>query len=151
MAILKGHLSPKPLLIAERFRFHKRDQRDDENINTYVAEIKKLSEHCEFGTALNDSLRDRFVCGLYNESIQKRLLVETSLTFEKSLKLAVAMETAMKDSLELRGKAKTIPPVNSIREVPMQHKCYRCGKEGTNPRNAILKINIVETVGKRAI
>jgi hypothetical protein len=70
-------------------------QRDDENINTYVAEIKKLSEHCEFGTALNDSLRDRFVCGLYNESIQKRLLVETSLTFEKALKLAVAMETAM--------------------------------------------------------
>jgi hypothetical protein len=62
VAILKGHLSPKPLLIAERFRFHKQDQRDDENIiNTYVAEIKKLSEHCEFGTALNDSLRDRFV------------------------------------------------------------------------------------------
>jgi hypothetical protein len=61
------------------------------------------------------------------------------------------METAMKDSLELTGKAKTIPPVNSIREFPMQHKCYRRGKEGTNPRNAILKINIVETVGKRAI
>ena len=45
VAILKGHLSPKSLLIAERFRFHKRDQRDDKNINTYVAEIKKLSEH----------------------------------------------------------------------------------------------------------
>jgi hypothetical protein len=61
VAILKGHLSPKSLLIAERFRFHKQDQRDDENINTYVAEIKKLFEHCEYGTALNDSLRDRFV------------------------------------------------------------------------------------------
>ena len=32
VAILQGHLSPKP---AERFRFHKRDQRDDENINTF--------------------------------------------------------------------------------------------------------------------
>ena len=60
-AIVQGHLSPKSLLIAERFRFHMRDQRDDKNINTYVAEIKKLSEHCEFGPALNDSLRDRFV------------------------------------------------------------------------------------------
>jgi hypothetical protein len=76
--ILQGHLSRKSLLIAERFRFHKRDENGDKNINTYVAEIKELSEHCEFGTALNDSLRDRFVCGLYNESIQKRLLVETS-------------------------------------------------------------------------
>jgi hypothetical protein len=76
-------------------------------------------------------------------------VLDYSLTFKKALKLAVAMETAMKDSLELRGKAKTIPPVNSIREVPMQHKCYRCGE--CYFRNAILKINIVETVGKRAI
>jgi hypothetical protein len=28
----KGHLSPKPLLNAERFRFHKWNQRDDKNI-----------------------------------------------------------------------------------------------------------------------
>ncbi|CAB3984637.1 oocyte zinc finger 6-like [Paramuricea clavata] len=147
----RGYLSPKPLLIAERFRFHKRDQRDDENINTYVAEIKKLSKHCEFGTALNDSLRGRFVCGLYNESIQKRLLVETSLTFEKALKLAVAMETAIKDSLELRGKAKTIPPVNSIREVPMQHKCYRCGKEGHEPQECYFKDQYCRNCGQRVI
>ena len=26
--LLKDHLSPKPLIIAERFRFHKRNQRD---------------------------------------------------------------------------------------------------------------------------
>ena len=114
-----------------------------------MAEIKKLSEHCEFGTALNDSLRDRFVCGLYNESIQKRLLVETSLTFEKALKLAVAMETAMKDSLELRGKAKTIPPVNSIREVPMQHKCYRCGKERHEPQECYFKDQYCRNCGKK--
>jgi hypothetical protein len=117
VATLPGHLSPKPLLIAVRFRFHKRDQRDDENINTYVAEIKKLSEHCEFGTALNDSLRGRFVCGLYNESIQKRILSKPALRWRK------------RKNLQLPWKGKTIPPVNSIREVPMQHKCYRCWKE----------------------
>lgn len=87
MEILKGHLSPEPLVIAERFRFHKRDQWKDENINTYISEIKTLSEQCEFGTTLNDSLRDRFVCGLYNEAIQKRLLVETRLHSRKRSKL----------------------------------------------------------------
>ena len=89
-------------------------------LNTYVAEIKELSEHCEFGTVLNDSLRDRFVCGLHNESIQKRLHVETSFTFEKALKLAVTMETTVKDSVELRGKIKSEPPVNNIHEAPMR-------------------------------
>ena len=149
VAILQGHLSPKPLLIAERFRFHTRDQREDENTNTCVAEIKKLSEHCEFDTALNDSLRDRFVCGLHNESIQKRLLVETSLTFEKALKLAVAMETAMKDSVELMGKTKSEPPVNSIHEAPMQHRCYRCGKEGHDPQECYFKDQYCRNCGKK--
>ena len=144
-----NHFSPKPLLIAEQFRFHKQDQREDENINTYVAEIKKLSEHCEFGTVLNDSLRDRFVCGLHNESIQKRLLVKTSLTFEKALKFTVAMETAMKDSVELRGKTKSEPPVNSIHEAPMQHRCYRCGKEGHEPQECYFKDQYCRNCGKK--
>ena len=62
-ALLKEHLSPKPLLIAERFRFHKRNQATGESINDYVATLRKLSEHCDFGTNLTDTLRDRFVCG----------------------------------------------------------------------------------------
>ena len=78
VAILKGHLSPKPLLIEERFRFHKQDQRDDENINTYVAEIKKLSEHWVW-YSVKWLVKGQTCFGLYNESIQKRLLVETSL------------------------------------------------------------------------
>ena len=32
VAILQGHLSPKPLLIAERLRFHEWDQREDKII-----------------------------------------------------------------------------------------------------------------------
>ena len=40
---VQRHLSPKPLTIAERFRFHKRDQRDGESVNAFVADIRKLS------------------------------------------------------------------------------------------------------------
>lgn len=71
---LQDHLSPEPLLIAERFRFHKRAQYENENIATFVAELRKLAERCQFGTNLDDSLQDRFVCGLMSESTQKRLL-----------------------------------------------------------------------------
>ena len=41
--LLDNHLSPKPLVIAERFRFHKRYQKDGESILVYVAELRKLS------------------------------------------------------------------------------------------------------------
>ena len=34
------HLSPKPLVITERFRFHKRDRISGGSISNYVAELK---------------------------------------------------------------------------------------------------------------
>ena len=44
--ILISHLSPKPLVIAERFRFHKRDQTEGERcVSVYQAEFCKLAEH----------------------------------------------------------------------------------------------------------
>lgn len=41
--VMQEHLSPKPLLIAERFRFYKRNQCEGETISTYVAGFKKVN------------------------------------------------------------------------------------------------------------
>ena len=84
--ILKDHLSPKPLVTAERFRFYKRQQNKVENIMTYVAELRKLTQSCNFGGYLNDALRDQLVSGMRNENIQKRLLSTAELTLEKTVK-----------------------------------------------------------------
>ena len=99
--ILEGHLSPTPLEIAERFRFYKRCQSPSENVNTFLATIKKLTEHCNFEEFLSQALRDRYVCGLANESIQKKLLCESDLTIDEALNLAKSMEQAIKDASEI--------------------------------------------------
>ena len=49
---LQQHLSPKPLEIEE------------ESILSYVAQLRTLATHCNFGGNLNEALRDRLVCGL---------------------------------------------------------------------------------------
>ena len=61
---LKDHYHPKPIVISERFKFHKRSQKEGEKVTDYVVALKKLSIDCEFGTFLQDALRDRLVCGL---------------------------------------------------------------------------------------
>ncbi|XP_033103638.1 uncharacterized protein LOC117106373 [Anneissia japonica] len=99
---LASHFTPKPLLIAERFRFHKRDQHHGEPIQTYLAELRRLAMTCDFGNTLEDTLRDRLVCGLNNSHIQKRLLAEDKLTLQKAVELAVAMDAAHKDAIELQ-------------------------------------------------
>ena len=56
---LQEHLSPKPLEIAERFRFYKRNQHEGESILSYVAELRKLAIHCNFGGNLNEAITVR--------------------------------------------------------------------------------------------
>ncbi|XP_048854231.1 uncharacterized protein K02A2.6-like [Brienomyrus brachyistius] len=123
VAVLQAHFAPKPLVIAERFRFHKRNQGEGETVAQYVAVLKRLSEHCEFGGYLEDALRDRFVCGLKCEMVQKRLLTERDLTFQKAVDYAVSAETAARDVQQLSSSLK----VNAVLSQKGE-SCRRCGK-----------------------
>ena len=73
---MKSHLDPKPIVIAKRFRFHHQNQREEETMAQYLAELHKLTEHCNFRNNLDEVLRDRLVCGILSVPIQKRLLAE---------------------------------------------------------------------------
>ena len=95
---LDAHFKPKPVIIAERFRFYKRNQESGEKVADYLAELRRLAATCEFKTFLGEALRDKFVCGLSSEGIQRRLLIEASLTLEKAFELAQGMESAAADA-----------------------------------------------------
>ena len=47
-----------------------------------------LSEHYDFQNTIEQMLRDRLVCGINDEQIQRRSLAESSLDFKKAMKLA---------------------------------------------------------------
>ncbi|CAK1589460.1 unnamed protein product [Parnassius mnemosyne] len=96
--ILENYLQPKPSELAERFKFRQRKQRDGESISEYVTDLKKMSKTCEFGSLLQESLRDQFVCGISSETIRQRLFAESKLDFGKAYQLAVSMEAAEKDA-----------------------------------------------------
>ena len=89
-------------MIAERYRFYKRDQQESESVSDFVVILKKLASTCEFGNFLNEALRDRFVCGLRSENCRRRLLTESDLAFTKAIEIARSMELARKDCTELQ-------------------------------------------------
>ena len=99
--VIKDHLNPKPPVIAERFKFHRRNQRDGETVAQYLAELRKLTEQCDFKEHLNEALRDRLVCGLRSEAIQRKLLIEENLTLQRAYEIAHSMETANRQASEL--------------------------------------------------
>ena len=67
----------------------------------FIAELRQLSEFCEFGATPENMLRDRLVCGIASSAIQRRLLAELDLTLKKAQDLAQAIESADKGSTEI--------------------------------------------------
>ena len=99
--MLQHHFDPKPLVIAERFHFHRRDQAEGESITEYLSEFRCLVTHCKFEEYFEQTLRDHLVCGIHHENTQKRLLLESNLTLTTAVGIAWSVEAAEKQSTQL--------------------------------------------------
>ena len=102
--LVQEHYNPKPSTIVERFKFNSRNQQSGESISNYVANLRQMTEFCDFGISLEDMLRDRLVCGIHDIRIQRRLLAEPNLTFKKAMELAIALETVDRDTKDLQDQ-----------------------------------------------
>ena len=125
--VLKKHLNPKPIIIAVRYKCYQRTLRNGEALNRYLADLRKISEHCEFGQFLEDAIRDRFVCGVIDSSIRKQLLTEADLTLEKATSIAFSLEASSHEN-ELISIKSELSTVHNVTKERL--KCFRC--DGTN-------------------
>ena len=145
---LGGHFKPTRPVIAERFHFHKREQAMGETIAEYDVALRKLAVYCDFGDKLDEMLRDRFVCGLRHEPIQRRLLSESSkLTYVKAIEISKAMEIADKSARSFSAEdapagIKKLGNRPSKSLIPRSQSCYRCGR--SNHRAADCKFKNAE-------
>ena len=67
---------PWPNVTMERYNFNSCLCNKGESISNYVAELRQLTEHCDFGVILEDMLRDRlfFVVSRITIQIEKEAL-----------------------------------------------------------------------------
>ena len=169
MKLVKDYLTPQPSSIVQRFKFNSRSQQDTETVAQFVAELKKLSEYCEFGDSLDNMLRDRLVCGLRDVKVQRRLLAEGKLTFAKAFELAQVAELTDKNVADLQRpqtpeavhavKRSGSPPQNSCFRCRGKHKasdsrfkgaeCYCCGEKGHLARACCKKVSTSSRLPKK--
>ena len=142
-----AHYNPKPSVIIKRFEFNTRVQKEGESVAEFVAALQKITEHCEFGTFLDDLLRDRLVCGVLDKKVQHRFLQESKLTYKQAFDMAIAAEAARKDAKRLQEhreetrSGETRPPETEEKPTPVNRvtknaprtdgrgktECHRCG------------------------
>ena len=98
--VASNHLNPKPSAAVLRAKFHSRRRQPGESIATFVSELKRLAEDCDFGD-LNGLLRDKLVCDTGDKRIQEKLLAEAELDYEGAYRIAQAVELSDRSSREL--------------------------------------------------
>ena len=133
--VLAKHFKPTPSVIVERFKFHSCFRKQGESVSTFVAELHSLSEYCNFGDTLEVMIRDRLVCVINDNGIQRRLLAEQDLTYKKTVELAQSLETAMQNMKDLKTKKDEVVDVHKMFKkktelMTVRKVCYRCGNRG---------------------
>ena len=131
--LVKNYYDPPPSVTMQRYKFNTRVRSASESVADYVAALREIAQHCEYKESLQDMLRDRLVCGVNNEAITNRLLSEKKLTFDKAMELAQAIESAERDTQQLRA-------AQSMSTTPQVH--YSAAQK---PKNRQRANYIVET------
>eukprot|EP00731_Ephydatia_muelleri_P001678 Em0001g1678a len=128
-------------------------RQNGENVATFVSELRQLAMRCDFGASLEEMLRDRLVCGIKDEHIQRRLLAEPNLTFKKAQDIAQALESADRNTADLQQQVQAAVPVHALKKsqkpkndrgsststskdtAPSRSSptCYRCGGKHLAP------------------
>uniref|UniRef100_A0A1B0D4U9 CCHC-type domain-containing protein n=1 Tax=Phlebotomus papatasi TaxID=29031 RepID=A0A1B0D4U9_PHLPP len=131
---MEAHYDPVPNEIVQRYNFYRRSQKEGETIAEFIAELRKLSEFCNFGD-LEKAIRDRLVCGIKDDSTRKKLLAVKDLTYKKACEIARAEEAAAKGAETIQpeeGKVQAISKKGFAIEEGPGEMCFRCKK----PHNA---------------
>ena len=137
--LVQNHYQPRPSVIMRRFRFNTCVRHQGEGITAFIARFRDLASHCEYGEATAELIRDRLVCGIRNDVLQRSLLAVTKLTFEKACELALLHESAEENSKVLSAPTavhrteREAPAFAHLRRDDSSTQgrsdspCYRCG------------------------
>nr|XP_029719642.1 uncharacterized protein K02A2.6-like [Aedes albopictus] len=89
------------------------DDRPDESIDEYLIALRKIAITCKFGDYVNTALRNQFLFGLKDRTIQARLLEVRNLTLNRARDMAVSMELSSKGGREIQSRQDR-PDVNLV-------------------------------------
>lgn len=159
--ILHNYMNLTPNKRTERFKFKDRKQASTESISQYVAELRRLSQYCQF-TDLEDALCDQLLWGIKDRKIRERLLTKEDLTYKTCVEIALSMEMAANEVTQLEKTEAAINYTASnhnrkkssktkdqeARGSSAKIKCSCCGKKNHSKDNCYFKDKTCNNCGK---
>ena len=167
---------PRKNVQYERYLFFNCNQKEGENIEQFVTDLKIKSKGCELGDLCESLITTKVVCGIIDQKVCKRLLCEHDLTLIKAVDICRAAERTKVQVKELHkdqetevvsavnrkntsgGKAyKSYQKFDECGQCGRKHatgncpaqgeKCFKCGKKNHFSAKCWGNVKKVETVG----
>ena len=99
------YFTPKKNLTLLRFKFFTASQQDGESFDEFLTRLQKLSKDCDFASLQDSLLRDMIIIGILDKRPQERLLRESDITLENTIKHCQAIEVTKKHVKILQHQA----------------------------------------------
>ena len=81
---LVRHLTPANFEATERAKFHNIVRQRKEKLRSFLLRIQQQAAKCNFGDQLWTAMRDRVIAGVNFPEVQRKLLADKGMTFEKA-------------------------------------------------------------------
>ena len=148
---LREHYKPKVSVSVLRYQFQHRIRQPGESVSQYVAQLRKLAEGCEFAN-LEDRLKDQIMCGINDENIQDKFMLEKEFDYKTAISVATAQEVAQRNVKILHehnkgsasgsgnsasgGSGSTTPTVNKVSSKFNGSQRFKKGSAPSKPSSS---------------
>ena len=137
---------PKKNLVYERYVFNICVQKEGQNVDSYVTELRHKAQTCDYGELKDSLIRDRIVVGINSTQLKEKMLQDKDLSLESAISRCKSAEMTQRQMqvIQEKGSAcggKETEPVNVIKHgrkgnrkskinnaQPETFDCNKCGK-----------------------
>ena len=110
---LNGYFDVRRNFIVQRALFNKRHQLAGESVDTFIQDLYRLAEDCEYGTLKDSHIRDRIVVGVVDDSLPDRLQAKADLILEMAVLMSRKAEARKQNKDLIRGSTTSETATNS--------------------------------------
>ena len=148
---LNTYFTPKRNLTYERHVFRTIKQSPGDSIDKFITNLRKQSSFCEFGTQVEQNIKDQLVSGCKDNLLRKKILEKgDDATLNDIIKLAHALELSEYQVKCFQGPSQTVneignEEVNKIGKQQTERKHYKADKF----KKEIIHPQKTKTNGKR--
>ena len=89
-------------VIVERARLNRRKQHPGEPIETFIQDLHRLAENCEYGTLKDELIRDIIIVGVLDDALFDRLQAKPKLA--EAVRMSRESEARQQNRTVVRGE-----------------------------------------------